>query len=105
MDKAWGYSMLEITRVKRVGLHKVQGNRMTRRRMMRAVVALVTAPLGLRGSLQRIQDRMWLAAEERHFAAWIAAEERRILYGTGEDMPMGLLDLRRPWKLKGTKVK
>jgi len=75
---------------------------------MGAVVALITAPLGWRASsgidvrraaasLQRIMDQMWLDAEARHFAAWIKAEEQHILYGTGKDLPMGLLDLRRPW--------
>lgn len=31
--------------------------------------------------------------------AWLEAEEERLLYGTGEHQPMGLLDCRSPLKV------
>ena len=80
-----------------MGTHYDRTIKMTRR----SFITLVMVPfVGLGDLLQRMMDQMWLDAEARHFAAWIKAEEQRILYGTGEGMPMGLLDLRRPWPLK-----
>lgn len=83
---------------------------MKRREFLRAITGGLALPLipvaaPCLSFLDIAEMQQVLSGDQNLLAAaraWLESEEHRILYGTGEHRPMGLLDCRSPLKVVET---